>query len=238
VNQPRHIAIIMDGNGRWAEQRNQPRTFGHRAGADRVREITTECARLGIEQLTLYAFSVENWRRPEAEINALMELLTQFLVRERSTVMDNNIRFRAIGRLDDLPDGPRHEIDHLTALSAQNTGTTLCLALSYGGRTEIANAARRIAEDAAAGRLRPDRIDEDAFAAYLYTAGMPDPDLLIRTANEMRVSNFLLWQISYTEIVVTNVLWPDFGADELHKAIAEFSRRERRFGAVAPPDAT
>jgi undecaprenyl diphosphate synthase len=227
----------MDGNGRWAHQRGRLRTFGHEVGADRVREITTECARLGIEQLTLYAFSVENWSRPRVEIDALMHLLTQFLVRERATIMDNNVRFRAIGRLEDLPDNARREIDHLTDLSSGNSGTLLCLALSYGGRTEIAAAARRIAEDAVAGYLTPDQVDEATVASYLYTVGMPDPDLLIRTASEMRVSNFLLWQISYAELVVTDVLWPDFGVDELHKAIAEFSRRERRFGGAAaePP---
>ena len=224
----------MDGNGRWAQLRGKPRSAGHRAGADRVREITTESARLGIRQLTLYALSVENWRRPKHEVATLMRLLGRYLVSERPTLMKNNIRFRAIGRLADLPAAVRRTLARTEELTAGNPGMTLCLALSYGGRTEIANAARSIAEKAKAGDIDPADVNEDTVAGHLYTAGMPDPDLLIRTAGEMRVSNFLLWQISYAELYVTDVLWPDFTAAELHRAIREYARRERRFGAVRP----
>ena len=233
-NFPRHIAIIMDGNGRWARQRGKPRAAGHRAGAGRVREITTECARLGLDQLTLYAFSKENWTRPKTEVSALMRLLSRYLVQERPTLMKNNIRFRAIGSVEDLPKGPLAEIRKTEQISAGNTGMTFGVALSYGGRDEIVHAAKSLAEEARSGRLDPASITEELFATRLYTAGMPDPDLLIRTAGEMRVSNFLLWQISYAELYVTDVLWPDFGAEELHKAIQAYARRERRFGGVNP----
>jgi undecaprenyl diphosphate synthase len=232
---PRHIAIIMDGNGRWAKQRGKRRTTGHREGVERVREITTECSRIGIEQLTLYAFSVENWHRPKTEVRALMAMLARFLVGEQPTMMKNNIRFRAIGRLTDLPKSAQREIENTKRMTAANDGMVLCLALSYGGRTEIAHAARQIAKEAQAGTLAPEDVDESAVADRLYTAGMPDPDLLIRTASEMRVSNFLLWQISYAELVVTDVLWPDFNATELHKTLREYAGRERRFGDVKAP---
>ena len=226
----------MDGNGRWAERRNKPRVVGHRAGARRVREITTACAKRGIEQLTLYAFSVENWQRSRTEINALMNLLGRYLATERPTMMKNNIRFRTIGRIHDLPKNAVKEIRKNEKITESNTGMTLCLALSYGGRAEIIDAAREIAEAVQNGRLDPAGINDELFAQHLYTAGMTDPDLLIRTAGEMRVSNFLLWQISYAELYITPVLWPDFDEAELDKAIAEFSRRERKFGAVKPQE--
>ncbi len=229
---PRHVAIIMDGNGRWAQKRTWARIRGHRAGVRVVRETTEECARLGIGQLTLYAFSVENWKRPEREVSLLMRLLERYLVWERPTILENNLRFKAIGRLDKLPEGVRRELAETTRLSAANTGTTLCLALNYGGRAEIVDAARRIAEDAKAGRLDPARLDEAAVASYLYQPDMPEPDLLIRTGGEQRISNFLLWQISYAEIHVTPTLWPDFRAADLHAAIRDFASRERRFGGL------
>jgi len=231
---PRHIAIIMDGNGRWARRRGKPRSAGHRAGAERINPITKECSRLGIEQLTLYAFSMENWRRPKTEVAVLMRLLVRHLRKELPAMMDDNVRFRAIGRLDALPASARKAVRETERQTAENTGTVLCLALSYGGRTEIADAARAIAERARDGSLRPKDVTERSFGGFLYTAGMPDPDLLIRTAGEMRVSNFLLWQTWYTELYVTDVLWPDFTPEELGKAIREYGRRERRFGNIRP----
>lgn len=232
---PRHIAIIMDGNGRWARRRGKRRTAGHRAGAERVREITTECARLGLDQLTLYALSAENYaRRSKSEVSTLMSLLSRYLVGERPTLMKNNIRFRMIGRLRQLPARVREEIRDTGRITAENHGMTLCVAVNYGGRTEIADAARAIAKKAAAGQLRPGDVDEKTFGEHLYTAGMPDADLMIRTAGDMRISNFLLWQAWYTEFYVTDVLWPDFGAPELHQAMREYVRRERKFGAARP----
>ena len=229
---PRHVAIIMDGNGRWARSRSWERIRGHRAGVRAVRETAEECARLGIRQLTLYAFSVENWKRPRTEVDLLMRLLRRFLVSERPTIMDNNIRLRTIGRIDRLPAAVRSEIAETTRLSAENTGTVLCLALNYGGRVELADAARRIAEEAAAGRLDPAQVDEALLASRLYQPDMPEPDLLIRTAGEFRISNFLLWQISYAEIHVTEVLWPDFRAADLHAALRDYAARDRRFGGL------
>jgi undecaprenyl diphosphate synthase len=229
---PRHIAIIMDGNGRWAKERGLTRNRGHREGVNSVREITRECAKLGIKQLTLYAFSVENWKRPKVEVNFLMRMLGRFLVQERKEIMDNDIRLAAIGRLHELPKGVRKELRETIEMSGDNKGMTLCLALNYGGRTEIADAAARIARGVEDGGIRPGDIDEEMFARHLYTSGMPDPDLLIRTSGEMRVSNFLLWQMSYTEIYVTKVLWPDFRKEELMKAIREYAKRERRFGGI------
>jgi len=231
---PRHIAIIMDGNGRWARERGKRRAAGHKAGAENVSAITTECARLGVGQLTLYAFSIENWQRPKTEVAALMRLLPRYLINERPTMMQNRIRFRAIGRLRQLPRTALREIRKTEEMTADNTGMTLCLALSYGGRTEITDAARAVAEKAAAGEINPARISERTVADHLYTAGMPDVDLMIRTAGEVRISNFLLWQSWYAEFYVADVTWPDFSADELHKAIREYGRRERKFGAVAP----
>jgi len=229
---PRHIAIIMDGNGRWATERGLTRNRGHREGVNSVREITRECAKLGIKQLTLYAFSVENWKRPKAEVNFLMRMLRRFLVQERKEIMDNDIRLAAIGRLHELPKGVRKELRETMEMSGDNKGMTLCLALNYGGRTEIVDAAARIARGVEDGSIRPGDIDEEMFARHLYTSGMPEPDLLIRTSGEMRVSNFLLWQMSYTEIYVTRVLWPDFRKKELMKAIREYAKRERRFGGI------
>lgn len=229
---PRHIAIIMDGNGRWAKAHGKPRTAGHLAGAKNVRRITTECSRLGIEQLTLYAFSVENWERPKTEVTALMHLLAKYLQDERPTMMKNNIRFATIGSIEDLPASAQREIAKTKEITSKNTGMVLCLALSYGGRREIAEAAKKIAVEISDGKLRPEDVNQEMFGNYLYSSGMPDPDLLIRTAGEMRISNFLLWQVSYTEFYVTDVFWPDFDEAELRKAIDEYSRRERRFGRI------
>jgi undecaprenyl diphosphate synthase len=229
---PRHIAIIMDGNGRWAQARGLPRIEGHRRGADTVRRITEEAARLHLEQLTLFAFSSENWRRPPEEVAFLMDLYRLHLVQERPTILKNNIRLRTIGRREGIPDAVLAEVDRTVRESAVNTGTTLCLAVNYGSRQEIADAARRLAEQAARGQLDPATITEETLAEELDTAGMPDPDLLVRTAAEMRLSNFLLWQMSYSEIWVTETLWPEFKEADLHAAIADFSRRERRFGGL------
>jgi len=229
---PRHIAIIMDGNGRWAREHGLQRILGHESGAETVREITRECSRLGVERLTLYAFSAENWKRPEREVGFLMQLLAQYLVQERKEIMDNNIRFTSIGRLHELPEEVRKELRGTSEISSKNTGMVLCLALSYGGRVEIVDAVRRLAEDVKAGRCAPGEIDEQSIARYLYDPAAPDPDLLIRTGGDMRVSNFLLWQISYTELWVTPVRWPEFTKDHLHEAIRDFSRRDRRFGNV------
>ncbi len=231
---PRHIAIIMDGNGRWAHERGKTRTAGHKAGAVNVREVTTECARLGVGQLTLYAFSIENWSRPKAEVAALMRLLPRYLIDERPTMMENQIRFRAVGRLDQLPKAALREARETERITADNVGMTLCLALSYGGRAEITDAVRAIAEEAISGDINPARISERTVSDHLYTAGMPDVDLMVRTAGEMRISNFLLWQSWYAELYFADVCWPDFSTDELHKAIREYGRRERKFGKVTP----
>jgi undecaprenyl diphosphate synthase len=234
---PDHIAIIMDGNGRWAIQRGLERVRGHQQGVKRVKPVVTECARLRREHgrpdyLTLYSFSLENWKRPMSEVSALMEMYIDYLRQERSTMMENNIRFRQIGRLDQLPEPVLEEMNRTLEETRQNDGLTLVLALNYGSRAEITDAVQSICRDVADGTLRPDEIDESAVSSRLYTSGMADPDLLIRTAGEMRVSNFLLWQISYAELVVSPVLWPDFTVDDLHEAIVEFSRRNRRFGAL------
>jgi undecaprenyl diphosphate synthase len=229
---PRHIAIIMDGNGRWAQQRGLPRVEGHRRGTQSVRATVEECCRLGIEQLTLYCLSVENWKRPQLELDFLMALLHQYLLEERAEIMEQNIRFTTIGRRNELPDEVLREIDENIRLSRNNTGLTLCLAINYGGRTELIDAARALAQQVQDGTLKPEQIDEAAFDAALYTAGMPDPDLLIRTAGEMRVSNFLLWQISYAELWVTDRCWPEFDAQTLHEALRDFARRDRRFGGL------
>lgn len=231
---PRHIAIIMDGNGRWARERNLPRIRGHHAGAESIRAVIEECAKLGIEAITLYSFSNENWKRPADEVEALMGLSLAYMRSERDTLVKHNIRFVPIGRREGLPDEVRRELDRTVAATNRCTGPTLCVAMNYGGRTEIVDAVRAIARDAALGLIDPAAIDESTIEANLYTAGMPEPDLLIRTSGEMRISNFLLWQISYAEIHVTDVLWPDFRAPELHKAIRDYSRRQRRFGGIAP----
>ena len=232
---PRHIAIIMDGNGRWARQRNLPRLCGHERGAKVVRAIVTQCARLKIEALTLYCFSAENWKRPREEIDFLMELYGHYLVLERGEIMDNDVKLVHVGRREGLPANVLKEMDTTIAQSRGNTGLKLCLALNYGSRTEILDATRAVARDVRDGKLRFEDIDEATFSGLLYTAGLPDPDLLIRTANERRISNFLLWQLSYAEIHVTEVLWPDFGVADLHEAIKEFTSRERRYGDVEPP---
>ncbi len=231
---PRHVAVIMDGNGRWAQSRGLPRVEGHRNGVTSVRRITEHCVRRGIEQLTLYCLSSENWRRPEAELRFLMHLLEQYMVEERALLMRQRVRLSIIGRREGIPDDTLAAIDRTVELCSANDGMRLCLAINYGSRAEIADAARRLAHDAVAGRVVPESIDEDAVAARLDTAGMPDPDLLIRTAGEMRISNFLLWQISYAEIWVTPVAWPDFEECHLDEALAAFATRNRRFGGLSP----
>jgi undecaprenyl diphosphate synthase len=230
---PRHIAVIMDGNGRWAQRQGLPRIEGHRRGVASVRRTVEQCAELGIQQLTLYCLSSENWKRPQHELDFLMHLLEQYMIEERSLIMDQNIAVRVIGRRAGIPARVLHEIDKTIDLSASNTGTRLCLAVNYGGRSEMVDAVRRIVHDALAGTLSPEAIDEQKIADYLYTQGMPDPDLLIRTAGEMRVSNFLLWQISYAELWVTDKCWPEFQVEDLHQAIHDFAGRDRRFGGIS-----
>jgi undecaprenyl diphosphate synthase len=230
---PRHIAIIMDGNGRWAQRQNLPRIEGHRRGVASVRRIVEESARLHIEQLTLYCLSSENWKRPRHELDFLMHLLEQYMIEERSTIMAQNIVVSIIGRRDGIPAQVLQEMDKTIQMSATNTGTRLCLAINYGGRSEMVDAVRRIAAEVKAGRLLPADISEQTLSDYLYTAGMPDPDLMIRTAGEMRISNFLLWQISYAELWVTQLCWPEFQISDLHQAIREFAARDRRFGGLS-----
>ena len=232
---PRHIAIIMDGNGRWAENHGWPRIRGHEQGAQTVRRIVTHCAKLGIEALTLYSFSTENWKRPKDEVDFLMSLYVKYLIAERKTIMDNRVCFLHIGRRAGLPESVLAEMDQTVEMSRDNTGLKLCLALNYGARDEITDAVRDIAKDVKAGRLDPNEIDESLISNALYTAGLPDPDLMIRTANERRLSNFLLWQLSYAEIHVSEKLWPEFGVEDLNLAIQDFASRERRFGNVATP---
>ena len=229
---PTHIAIIMDGNGRWAQEQGLQRILGHESGAETVRNITRECSRLGVGRLTLYAFSAENWKRPLHEVDFLMKLLEQYLVQERKEIMENNIRFTSIGRLEELPEGVRKVLQETISLSSKNTGMVLSLALAYGGRKEIVDAVRRLAREVRDGKRTPEEIDEQAIAGYLYDPGAPDPDLLIRTGGDLRVSNFLLWQISYTELWVTPVRWPDFKKEHLHEAIREYSKRDRRYGNI------
>ncbi len=231
-NLPRHIAIIMDGNGRWAKSHGLTRIRGHIRGVESVREITTACAEKHLEQLTLYAFSKDNWSRPKYEVAILMRLLRRYLVRERPTIVDNNIRFTVIGQIEGLPKNIQKEISVNIEESKSNTGMILCLALNYGGRAEIVDAARRIAADVAEGRVSVGDIDEDVFKHHLYTADMSDPDLLIRTGGDMRVSNFLLWEISYSELWVTPVCWPDFRKENLEEAIKDYGKRERRYGGL------
>jgi undecaprenyl diphosphate synthase len=229
---PRHVAIIMDGNGRWARQRRKQRVEGHRAGIASVRDVVETSARLGLEVLTLYAFSIENWKRPEAEVKTLMGLLKRYLRMELDTLLKNNIRFHVIGREQDLPPDVREELARGVEKTRDRTGLQFNIALNYGGRAEIVDAVRRLAEDWAKSGRSVSGIDEDAVSSYLYTAGQPDPDLLIRTSGELRVSNFLLWQIAYAEIWVTDVLWPDFRRRHLLKAIVDFQKRERRYGGI------
>lgn len=231
-NLPKHIAIIMDGNGRWAQRRGFSRIRGHVKGVDSVREITTECAKKHLEQLTLYAFSKENWSRPRYEVEILMRLLKRYLIRERPTILDNNIRFTVIGQIEGLPKDIQKEIAINIEESKSNKGMILCLALNYGGRTEIVDAARGIAADTLEGKVSLEDIDEDVFKRHMYTSDMSDPDLLIRTGGDMRVSNFLLWEISYAELWVTPVCWPDFRKENLEEAIRDYSKRERRYGGL------
>jgi len=226
---PAHIAIIMDGNGRWAKKRNLPRVAGHKAGIDPVRITVETCARMGLKALTLYAFSVENWKRPRAEVETLWRLLRLYLRAELPDMASNDIRFRAIGRIDALPDFVRAELDETERATASNRGLQLNLAINYGGRAELVDAVKALVEDARRGSVT---IDEDAIAARLYTAGTPDPDLLIRTSGEMRISNFLLWQIAYAELFVTETLWPDFSRADLLRAILDYQKRDRRFGGL------
>jgi len=229
---PKHIAIIMDGNGRWAIQQNQPRIVGHQHGAKTVRTITEECARLRIDQLTLYCLSSENWKRPEHELEFLLHLLRQYMIQERATLVENNIRLSIIGRRERIPDQVQFEMDKTLRLTSDCDGLCLCLAINYGGRAEIVDAVRKIASDVEAGDLQVAEIDETLVSNRLYTAGMSDPDLLIRTAGEMRISNYLLWQISYSEIWITKKCWPEFDIVDLHAAITEFALRKRRFGGL------
>jgi undecaprenyl diphosphate synthase len=227
---PAHVAIIMDGNGRWAAQRHLPRVEGHRAGIDSVRDVVETSARLGIDVLTLYAFSVENWKRPRTEVNMLMMLLKRYIRLELGTLLKNNIRFRVIGRTEELAPDVQSELDLGIRKTETNTGMLFNIALNYGGRAEIVDAARR----AIAAGLQPSELDETTFSGFLYTAGQPDPDLLIRTSGEMRVSNFLLWQIAYSEIWVTDTLWPDFRRRDLLQAIVAYQKRDRRYGGIKP----
>jgi undecaprenyl diphosphate synthase len=229
---PRHIAVIMDGNGRWAVERGGQRVEGHLRGADVVRHTVTECCKLGTGQLTLYCFSAENWKRPPEEVTFLMALLKQYLLDERQLLLDENIRFAIIGRRDGIPADVQAEMDESIRRTASNTGLTLCLAINYGSRTEIVDAVRKLAERVKAGELQPDEIEDQHISDALYTAGMRDPDLLVRTAGEMRISNYLLWQISYAELWVTPKCWPDFTADDLHQACRDFAARDRRFGGL------
>ena len=229
---PRHIAIIMDGNGRWAKERGLPRIKGHEQGAATVRAITEECVAQGVGFLTLYAFSTENWRRPGEEVEGLWVLLEHFLAHELPTMMKNGVRLRAIGRTEELPDSTQKKLAETIAETAGNQATTLILALNYSSRTEIADAVRSLCREAAAGKLDPESVTPEAIQSRLYTAEYPDPDLLIRTSGEMRLSNFMLWQLSYTEFYISQKLWPDFGKQDLRQAIAEFHKRERRFGGI------
>ena len=230
---PRHLAVIMDGNGRWAKQRMLQRIVGHQKGVETVRMIVEECSRLGIAYLTLFAFSSENWLRPKAEVQALMSLLKKYIRSEVPRMMHNNIRFAVIGNRDDPPPAVNKEINEAIDKTSANRGMQLTLALSYGSRQEILSAISTIASDAANGKIDPSRLDEQTFSSYLFTDGIPDPDLLIRTSGEMRISNFLLWQLAYSELYFTDVNWPDFDAAELRKAIRDYQDRERRFGLTS-----
>src|SRR5437763_3037666 len=231
---PRHIAVIMDGNGRWARRQGKERAAGHSQGAVSVDHVVEECCRLGIGQLTLYCLSIENWKRPKPELDFLMALLKQYLLGERQKILDQNIRFAVIGRRAGLPDEVLAEIDENARLTRDNTGLTLCLAINYGARAETVDAVRAIAGRVQRGELKPEDVTEETIGRALYTGGMPDPDLLIRTAGEMRVSNSLVWQISYAELWVTPKFWPEFDAELLREALRDFARRERRFGGLNP----
>ena len=230
---PRHIAIIMDGNGRWAQKKALPRAAGHRQGGKTVEKIAQYCVDFGIECLTLYSFSAENWKRPKGEVNALMHIYTQYLVEIRPTLMKNNVKLIHLGQLVPLPSSVKTELAETLRMTAGNTGMKLALALNYSSRTEIIDATKKIAQEYKSGKLRFKDIDEQCINRHLYTAGLAEPDLLIRTANEMRVSNFLLWQISYSEFYVTKTLWPDFKKSDLEKAIIAYAKRNRHFGTIS-----
>jgi undecaprenyl diphosphate synthase len=232
---PRHLAVIMDGNGRWAQRQGLPRIEGHRRGVASVRRTVEESVRLGIAQLTLYCLSSENWKRPQRELDFLMHLLEQYMVEERRSIMDQNIRVTIIGRREGISAGAQREMDETLAMTAGNTGTGLCLAINYGARAEILDAVKTIGVKVRAGELEPEQLTEATISGHLYTAGMPDPDLLIRTAGEMRLSNYLLWQISYAEIWVTQRCWPEFEIADLHQALRDYAARHRRFGGLAVP---
>lgn len=230
---PQHVAIIMDGNGRWARGRSLPRPLGHHAGMEAVREVVAGCLDAGVEVLSLFAFSTENWQRPPSEIEALMGLLEEYIARESEELREKGVRVRVLGDLERLSETGRRAVDQVMRTTEGGDALALNLCISYSSRAEITRAARLLAESVAQGRLRPDEIDEDALEARLYTAGHPDPDLLIRTSGEMRISNFLLWQLAYAEFYVTPVLWPDFTREQLFEAILDFQHRDRRFGRVA-----
>ena len=232
---PRHIAIIMDGNGRWAKERNLPRIRGHEEGIKSVKEIVETCARLGIKYLTLYAFSKENWKRPKTEVNALWKLLENYLRNEDKILVKNNLSLKMIGQFEGLPNSVQRELKRVMDLTKNNNGMYIILALNYGGRTEIVDAIRKLLNELKKG-FDIDNLDESSFSKFLYTSGFPDPDLVIRTSGEMRISNFLLWQIAYSEIWITPVLWPDFRKRDLLEAILDYQRRERRFGGLPPND--
>ncbi len=228
---PRHVAVIMDGNGRWAKQRMRPRLFGHRAGAESLRAVLRACRDQGVEYLTVYAFSTENWVRPEDEVGGLMSLLKTFLKKDEHELHENEVRLRVTGRIQDMPEAVRSELDRVMEATKAYAKGHLILALSYGGRTEIVDAVRALAEKVKAGKMEPAQIDEALIARHLYLPDVPDPDLMIRTSGEVRLSNFLLWQLSYTEFYFTDTLWPDFREADFAKALAEYARRQRRFGA-------
>jgi len=230
---PQHIAIIMDGNGRWAERHAMGRILGHKKGAESVRTAVRTCGRIGIRYLTLYAFSMENWLRPKDEVSALLNLLKEYLENEVQEMMDQDIRLVAIGNLDSLGEPIRGKLDEVSARTSGNQGMVVTLALSYGGRDEIVAAVRRMVSDGLAGKINPEKVTKELFADYLYTAGLSDPDLLIRTGGEYRISNFLLWQMAYTEFYFTEILWPDFGERHLLKAVDDYQKRERRFGRTS-----
>ncbi len=229
---PKHIAIIMDGNGRWAKSRGNIRSYGHKAGVDSVRDITEACAQIGVEYLTLYAFSTENWGRPKPEVNALLKLLVHSLRKEADNLNKNNIRLTTIGQLDRFPEVCKNELTEAIELTKDNDHLQLCLALSYSGRWDITEAVKKLAGQVKEGKLDPEEIDDQMISAHLSTAGIPDPDLIIRTSGEYRISNFLLWQLAYSELYITETYWPDFRREELYKAINAFQKRERRFGKV------
>jgi undecaprenyl diphosphate synthase len=229
---PKHIAIIMDGNGRWAKERNLPRTMGHKAGVETIRPIVKECSRLGVEYLTLYAFSTENWKRPQDEVDAIMNLLVQYLTKEFEELNKNNVVINSIGEIKKLPEQCRKELNKAYEKTKNNTGLTLNLALNYGGRDELLHAFKDIMKDIQEGKIDESEVDEQTIADHLFTAGMPDPDIIIRPSGELRLSNFLLWQSAYSELWFSDIKWPDFKKEDLQKAIHDFQIRDRRFGKV------